>query len=56
MSEQSLVVYFQFPSTGDLEPLLALEDDGLGRFLLDRLDAALAASLGTDPAVDGAQA
>lgn len=27
MSEQSLVVYFQFPSTGDLEPLLALEDD-----------------------------
>ncbi len=38
------------------EPLLALEDDGLGRFLLDRLDAALAASLGTDPAVDGAQA
>ena len=38
------------------EPLLALEDDGLRRFLLDRLDAALAASLGTDPAVDGAQA
>ena len=38
------------------EPLLSLEDDGLRRFLLDRLDAALAASLGTDPAVDGAQA
>ena len=27
MSEQSLVVYFQYPSTADLEPLLALEDD-----------------------------
>jgi hypothetical protein len=27
MSEQSLVVYFQYPDTGDLEPLLALEDD-----------------------------
>ncbi len=38
------------------QPLLALEDDGLRQFLLGRLDAALAASLGTDPSIDGASA
>jgi len=32
------------------EPLLALEDDGLRQMLLARLDAALAASLGSDGA------
>ncbi len=27
MTEQSLVVFFHYPNSGDLEPLLALEDD-----------------------------